>query len=288
MRTEQKFCPCGRGMIMRRCLLATALAFLFFSCRSAPQKAGYGAGAEHDSESQRLSEISEINSLLNTADYGRFAYIGIAPRMETRAKEIERAKLHIANQIAMNSACTVDAGIVSTYNNDFFRGSRDSNIDYRDETTEQLCETLEIIFCRHFSQLTVVAARHSEAAAQAAISVPKNEGGRPCWIRNVPKIDGCCVAVGISGAYSVPYRSMLVADVNAAQQLAIEQNAHIRTYTFDKATELNRNGANTASAKMVLGDVLLSQADLHGFYIISRWMEADGSCFYSLAVARKE
>ncbi|MBD5408738.1 MAG: hypothetical protein HDR54_05020 [Treponema sp.] len=94
--------------------------------------------------------------------------------------------------------------------------------------------------------------------------------------------------MGISGAYSVPYRSMLVADVNAAQQLAIEKNAHIKTYTFDKESELSINGARTASAKMILGDVLLSQADLHGFYVISRWMEADGSCFYSLAVARKE
>ena len=86
----------------------------------------------------------------------------------------------------------------------------------------------------------------------------------------------------------MPYRSMLVADVDAAQQLAIEKNVHIKTYTFDKESELGINGARTAAAKMVLGDVLLSQADLHGFYVISRWMEADGSCFYSLAVARKE
>ena len=273
---------------MRHYMLAIALFFVFFSCRSAPQKARYAADAGHESESQRLAEISEINSLLNTTDYGRFAYIGISPRMETRTKEIEQAKLHIANQIAMNSACTVDAGIVSTYNNDFFRNNRDSNIDYRDEKTEQLCKTLDIIFCRHFSQLTIVAARYTEAATQADISVPKNGDERPVWIRNVPKIDGLCVAVGISGAYSVPYRSMLVADVNAAQQLAIEKNAHIKTYTFDKESELSINGARTASAKMILGDVLLSQADLHGFYVISRWMEADGSCFYSLAVARKE
>lgn len=273
---------------MRHYIPAIALFFVLFACHSTPQNASCAADAEHEGERQRLAEISEINSLLNTTDYGRFAYIGISPRMETRAKEIEQAKVHIANQIAMNSACTVDAGIVSTYNNNFFRDNRDSNIDYHDETTEQLCKSLDIIFCRHFSQLTIVAARYAEAAMQADISVPKNGDDRPAWIRNVPKIDGLCVAVGISGAYSVPYRSLLVADVNAAQQLAIEKNAHIRTYTFDKVTELSINGVPSASAKMVLGDVLLSQADLHGFYVISRWMEADGSCFYSLAVARKE
>lgn len=275
-------------MAMKQYIFATALIFMFFNCRSTPQTVGYAADTEHEIESQRLAEINEINSLLDTTEYGRFAYIGISPRMEMRTKEIERAKLHIANQIAMNGGCTVDAGILSTYNNDFFHDSRDSNIDYRDEKTEQLCEALDVIFCRHFSQLTIVAARYAEAATQTDISVQKNGSNRPDWIRNVPKIDGYRVAVGISGAYSVPYRSMLVADVNAAQQLAIEKNAYIRTYTFDKESELNINGARTASAKLVLGDVLLSQADLHGFYIISRYMENDGSCFYSLAVARKE
>ncbi len=275
-------------MAMKQYIFATALVFMLFNCRSTPQTVGYAADAEHEIESQRMAEISEINSLLNTTDYGRFAYIGISPRMETRRKEIERAKLHIANQIAMNGGCTVDAGILSTYDNDFFHDSRDSNIDYRDEKTEELCKTLDIIFCRHFSQLTIVAARYAEAAIPTDISVPKNESVRPIWIRNIPKIDGYRVAVGISGAYSVLYRSMLVADVNAAQQLAIEKNAYVRTYTFDKVSELDANDAQTASAKLVLGDVLLSQADLHGFYVISRWMEADGSCFYSLAVARKE
>ncbi len=275
-------------MAMKQYIFATALVFMLFNCRSTPQTVGYAADAEHEIESKRMAEISEINSLLNTSDYGRFAYIGISSRMETRSKEIEWAKLHIANQIAMNGGCTVDAGILSTYDNDFFHDSRDSNIDYCDEKTEQLCEALDVIFCRHFSQLTIVAARYAEAAIPTDISVPKNESERPSWIRNVPKIDGYRVAVGISGAYSVPYRSMLVADVNAAQQLAIEKNAYVRTYTFDKVSELDANDAQTASAKLVLGDVLLSQADLHGFYVISRWMEADGSCFYSLAVARKE
>ena len=67
----------------------------------------------------REQERIEINRVLNTTAFDNFTYIGISPRMSTRKKEIERAKVHIANQIAMNRSCTIDYGFVSNFNNDF-------------------------------------------------------------------------------------------------------------------------------------------------------------------------
>ena len=235
----------------------------------------------------REQERIEINRVLNTTAFDNFTYIGISPRMSTRKKEIERAKVHIANQIAMNRSCTIDYGFVSNFNNDFYKDAKDSNIDYQNDMTEEICEELEVVFCRHFSELTVVAARYKEAAADIDFKVTRGNSEAPRWIYEVPEIEGWYVGVGMADPYSVPYRSMVVADINAAQQITMEKNAFIWTWTYDKILESQINDALFAQAWLYSGDLILSYAELQGLYIIDRWMEPDGSCFYSLAIARK-
>lgn len=232
-------------------------------------------------------ERIEINGVLNTTTFDNFTYIGISPRMSTRKKEIEQAKVHIANQIAMNRSCTIDYGFVSIYNNRFLEYNRDSNLDYRDETTEEICEELEVVFCRHYSELTVVAARYKEAAAGIDFKVTRGNSEAPRWIYEVPEIEGWYVGVGMADPYSVPYRSMVVADINAAQQIAIEKNTFVDSYLYSNISELRKNGFGSSSTRLRTGTLLLTQAELQGLYIIDRWMEPDGSCFYSLAIARK-
>lgn len=235
----------------------------------------------------REQERIEINGVLNTTAFDNFTYIGISPRMSTRKKEIERSKVHIANQIAMNRSCTIDYGFVSNFNNDFYKDAKDSNIDYQNDMTEEICEELEVVFCRHFSELTVVVARYKEAAADIDFKVTRGNSEAPRWIYEVPEIEGWYVGVGMADPYSVPYRSMVVADINAAQQITMEKNAFIWTWTYDKISESQINDALFDQAWLYSGDLILSYAELQGLYIIDRWMEPDGSCFYSLAIARK-
>lgn len=235
----------------------------------------------------REQERIEINRVLNTTAFDNFTYIGISPRMSTRKKEIEQAKIHIANQIAMNRSCNIDYGFVSNFNNDFYRDAKDSNLDYQNDMTEEICEELEVVFCRHFSELTVVAARYKEVAADIDFKLTRNNSERPWWFYKVPEIVGWYVGVGISDPYSVPYRAMIVADINAAQQIAMEKNSFIWTWSYDKIKELKKNSILFGLSELYSGDLILSYAKLQGLYIIDRWMEPDGSCFYSLAIARK-
>ena len=232
-------------------------------------------------------ERIKINGVLNTTVFDNFTYIGISPRMSTRKKEIEQAKIHIANQIAMNRSSTIDYGFVSIFNDRFSQYNRDSNLDYSDETTEEISDDLEVVFCLHFSELTVIAARYKEAAADIDFKVTRGNSEAPRWIYEVPEIEGWYVGVGMADPYSVPYRSMVVADINAAQQITMEKNAFIWTWTYDKISESQINDALFDQAWLYSGDLILSYAELQGLYIIDRWMEPDGSCFYSLAIARK-
>ena len=232
-------------------------------------------------------ERIKINGVLNTTVFDNFTYIGISPRMSTRKKEIEQAKIHIANQIAMNRSSTIDYGFVSIFNDRFSQYNRDSNLDYQNDMTEEICEELEVVFCRHFSELTVVVARYKEAAADIDFKLTRNNSERPWWFYKLPEIDGWYVGVGISDPYSVPYRAMIVADINAAKQIAMEKNSFFWAWSSDKIKELRKNSILFGLSELYSGDLILSYAELHGLYIIDRWMEPDGSCFYSLAIARK-
>ena len=265
-----------------RTICVINLLFAVFSL-SSQTSLSIGIGNIVSREQERI----EINAVLNTTMFDNFTYIGISPRMSTRKKEIERAKLHIANQIAMNRFCKIDYGFVSNFNNDFYRDVKDSNIDYKDDMTEEICEELNVVFCRYFSELTIVAARYKEPAADINFKVTRNNNVAPWWIYEIPKVEGWYVGVGMSNPYSIPYRAMVVADINAAQQISLEKNAFIRTWTYDKITEDQSNSTSAGQANLYSGDVILSSAELRGLYIIDRWMEPDGSCFYSLAIARK-
>lgn len=232
------------------------------------------------------TEIEEINSVLNTTEHGNFTYIGLSPKMASHKKEIQQAKIHIANQIAMNQKCKIDVGFISLYTENSFKSNKDSFIDYFDGETKFFVDDIEISDVYYFSNLTVVVGKYKNAATECELKIKRNFGERPEWIYNIPKIDGFYVGVGMSAKYSVPYKSMLVADVAAVQQISIEKNAFLSSFYYENITSSSYKSLN--SEKISGGDLNLSQSELYGFYVIDRWIEPDGSTFYSLAIAEKK
>ena len=79
---------------------------------------------------------------------------------------------------------------------------------------------------------------------------------------------------------------MLVADVDAAQQISIEKNTFLTSFYYENITSSSYKSLK--SEKISGGDLNLSQSELYGFYVIDRWIEPDGSAFYSLAIAEKK
>ena len=241
--------------------------------------------AENSLDSAK-NEIERINSILNNTEYDNFTYIGLSPKMQSQKKEIQQAKIHIANQIAMNIKCKIDVGFISFYTENSFKSDKDSFINYFDADTKFIVDNIEISSIYYFSNLTVVIGKYKNKATECVLKITRNFGERPHWISDIPKIDGFYVGVGMSAKYSVPYKSMLVADVNAAQQISVEKNAFIASFCYENITTSSSKFLN--SEKISGADLILSQSELYGFYVIDRWIEPDGSTFYSLAIAKRK
>ena len=241
--------------------------------------------AENSLDSAK-NEIERINSILNNTEYDNFTYIGMSPKMQSQKKEIQQAKIHIANQIAMNIKCKIDVGFISFYTENSFKSDKDSFINYFDADTKFIVDNIEISSIYYFSNLTVVIGKYKNKATKCVLKITRNFGERPHWISDIPKIDGFYVGVGMSAKYSVPYKSMLVADVNAAQQISVEKNAFIASFCYENITTSSSKFLN--SEKISGADLTLSQSELYGFYVIDRWIEPDGSTFYSLAIAKRK
>ena len=241
--------------------------------------------AENSLDSAK-NEIERINSILNNTEYDNLTYIGLSPKMQSQKKEIQQAKIHIANQVAMNIKCKIDVGFISFYTENSFKSDKDSFINYFDADTKFIVDNIEISSIYYFSNLTVVIGKYKNKATECVLKITRNFGERPHWISDIPKIDGFYVGVGMSAKYSVPYKSMLVADVNAAQQISVEKNAFIASFCYENITTSSSKFLN--SEKISGADLTLSQSELYGFYVIDRWIEPDGSTFYSLAIAKRK
>jgi hypothetical protein len=232
----------------------------------------------HQAVSQEKTVLAGVNSALNGSLHGTTVFAGISGRMYTREKEREYAKLHIANQIAMYQKCIIDYGYVdlegTVHDN---QTSIDSNFDYDDNLINEILENIEPLAEYQFEDFFILIAKNN-LSSEKNLYPPRLPTERPFWIRSVPNIEGYYTGVGIGDKAYTPYKSIFIADIAAAQTIAKENHLYIQTFTYDVLKEGIENEDTQRS-----GDLRLSKAELHGFHIIDRWIDADGNC-YSLVL----
>jgi hypothetical protein len=88
------------------------------------------------------------------------------------------------------------------------------------------------------------------------------------------------VGVGIADKYSMYYRGIFFADFGAAQAIASEKE----TFTYTNTVNLAENRTSYLETKIL---TLTENVELEDFYILDRWIEPDGSAYYSLAAAHR-
>jgi hypothetical protein len=229
------------------------------------------------------------NEIFNLSNYSSNTYIGVSGRMFLPWNEIEFALLHIANQIAMRNKCIVDEGVIDMHGNRFneIKTIYDSNFDYDDSNIDEIINYIEIIETYIYPELVIVIGKDSRKIAETNPYVPRNTEERPIWVRNpewvrnLPGFENYYIGVGVSDRYSMFYRGFIVADVRAAQVIAAEKGIYTRNYLVDFVDDFHRVESST------FGNIALTQAELEGFYILDRWVEPDGSAYYSLGIARR-
>jgi hypothetical protein len=231
---------------------------------------------------QVSSNYEDVNAVLNTSKYTSDVYIGISGRMSVREKELEYAKLHIANQIALRERCVVDEGMVFLYGTRQNYNAIDSNFDYDDSYLSDIMDRIEIFDTYIFPGFSVIIGRDTQRAGWANYFVNRSSNIVPEWVNRPPVIAGYYVGIGRAERYSLPYKGIVVADINAAQQIATEINAFSNTFFRDTVHE----GAVTYS-EHIHGELVLVKAELRGFYILDRWIDPDSAFCYSLGIAEK-
>jgi hypothetical protein len=225
-----------------------------------------------------------VNAVLNTSKYTSDVYIGISGKMSVREKEFEYAKIHIANQIALRERCVVDEGMVFLYSPRQNYDAMDSNFDYDDSYLSGIMERIEIFDTYMFPEFSVILGRDTHMAGRTNHLIDRSPDTAPEWIHRVPVIEGYHTGIGIAEKYSLPYKGIIVADINAAQQIALEINAFTNTFFKDTVRDGNSSGNYS---EHIRGDLVLVKAELYGFYILDRWIDPDTAFCYSLGIAEK-
>ena len=106
-------------------------------------------------------------------------------------------------------------------------------------------------------------------------------GGAPVWVEEVPRVPGYDVAVGVAERRRRPADSVEAADERALAQIILARSARVRSVGESRRVEDVGTTERTTRAE--------EAADIvHGFYVVSRYVEPEGRYFYSLAVAPRE
>ena len=254
----------------------TVLFFLllfYSSCRTKP--------AYND---QTLAEYYHPNAVMNTSEYTANVYIGISPRMRLPEAEVDAAKRHIAHQVAMRDTCIID---LKRMNVSAGRNSvilSDSNLDYEDPYIEELLENIEVIQIYNFNEIIIVIGMDTGKPSAVNKLIPRQAAERPRWIDNPEWVrtilgEGYYVGVGIAEKYSMYYRGIFFADLGAAHAIASEK----QTYTYINLHNSSESRVSYLDARTL---TLTENVKLEDFYILDRWIEPDGSNYYSLGIAR--
>jgi hypothetical protein len=225
------------------------------------------------------------NSVLSNRIVTTNMYIGISPRMRIHEKEIDNAKLHIAHQIAMRSKCIVDVGAlyITEGKDDIYES--DYGFDYDDTNIEELVEHIEIIADYVFKDLILLIGKDTRKTAQKNPQFPGTVTERPQWIHNPQIVSdsfgaGYMVGIGIADKYTQLYKGIYAADLAAAQAIASEKEMFTDMYSIDVV--------ENKSTYFASGTLSMSEGvELTGFYILDRWIEPDGSQYYSLGIANR-
>lgn len=231
-------------------------------------------------------EFEEINSVLNATSYESYVYIGVSPKYSTPEKEIEHAKKHIANQIAMNVNIKTTFGFISSINDVINRTSKDSHFFWIDDEIDEIKDKLQIITIFTFDKLTVVVAKDIESTVSSPLQINKENNKRPYWIRKPPEIEDFYISVGMSEKYSTICKTIVAADMDAAEEISKQKFTYLRAYTYDELVSFNLNHKQYNTNTFKMGTVSLSNTEIYGFRVIDRWIDANGTC-YSLAIAEK-
>lgn len=213
-----------------------------------------------------------------------FSIAAFSPRFQNHEDEILFVKANAARQLAI------------------YYGAYLSYQKYIDENASRTLEAqkIEVLYDQDlalsFMDRLDIVKEISGNDYYAAIVTMKNENpphfpqielttaSRPKWISKPPDSEDYHFGVGISQR-----RKTIVESWEQSDKQAMAEIANSLSTTIQSGSGSIERGNTTSSESTSVGKSLfISDVNIKGLYILSRWREPDSSYYYSLAICRKQ
>ena len=237
---------------------------LFVSCATTP------------SNSEQIREVPLARLLASEPRAETPRFFGVSPRLADREEELQVALRNAAIQAARFVHLRGEAVFYTEQQSSRSGYIHSVTIDDDMELAVALSDSLlpEGVW-RDDDGSYVLFALGSHQIDRIEFS-PRNASGAPVWLEIVPEIPGYYVGVGSAQRSRLVTDSIEKSDKQALSALLSQLEVKIISGQGDRAVE----GRGTSSSTTNLS---IARGELRGFYILDRWIAADGS-FFSLAI----
>lgn len=219
-----------------------------------------------------------FNSPISTVpSNGKPLFLGVSPNYANETNESANALRNAAEKAVQFEHVKGLSGYFKAeigrqkYHNETFK------MEFEEGKVVSMIDRLEIIKIIKDRDGTYLIAELTDAfVSYNNFTTTYSEEG-PLWFYELPEVDGYIAAVG--GAK----RTRLLADtINEADEMALASLiATVSTRMYTGYTVLDETFKGTYDRSLSI-----SQAEITGFNVISRWMSEDGNYIFSLAVCK--
>lgn len=271
---------------MRKILLPSIcilLLFLLSSCSTV-------SSAWNNIVSKFSSDKYARTQDLTLASQPYNVFMTICPPMSTPEKAVAFAFEDVARHIAMMNQLYVFTGRVEETAGRSVVVATDYSYSYDDSMLSDIISKLELV--KNVSgedNQNFVTIKYSDLPSTdrcnflgLTVTTPVKKNEKPSWVTTPPHVDGYYTGVGVVLPRRYVSDTFFEADMAAAQSIVQQVKTTLQSYT--KADEFTSTNRSSYVAKG--GTMELSEGYLSDFYIVDRWIDADGNG-YSLAVSKR-
>jgi len=274
--------------VLLTAMCVSCMTFSTEGIKSAGEEPG-GTGSGPDITSMEPEKI-EINGAIDfrDADFrhlldtrpvnGHPVFFVSVTRLYNRGEEYDFGLRLLARQAAIFKEAYVSAK-AQTVSTAQYEGTREKiEVDYDEETLQSLMERIDVIDY-YVDNLGTYLKGILRGENLPDFDVrPANGNDVPEWFLRMPHYTGYIAAVGVSQRQMFFSDSILESEKQTIANMARQFQIEIEKKRDD--IEIGGIGSGYKQQSIEIVDV-----KLRGFYILDRWITADGNTFYSLAVS---
>ena len=273
-------------MKMKLSMFCLFLVLMLISCSTTEKTVRETPVKEINSaETIKKNEETLTVDFLSLNTYPRdnsFIIAAVTPRFQNHEEEVKYALVSAARQISIYYGAYVsyqkliDENIIGTLQ------VQKVDVIYDQNLAVSFLNRLEIIGESGAHDYYAALIKMKGESVPDFPAIEMNPQSRPSWINNPPQFDGYISGVGASGQRKSVYESWEQADKFAMAEIANS----ISTNVLSGTASIERGGASSSASTSVIKTLTVSDVNLKGLYVISRWREPDSSTYYSLVLAK--